>query len=154
VTVWTPSTSIKVKVLGLAWRRGDLLLSEVEDSTGRVKGVRPLGGCIEFGETREEALVREFGEELGCAAAVSGPWHGFENIYEHEGAVGHEFVFAANITLDDPRLLKQDRFQYLESDEAACWSAWLNPVALADGVELYPAELLTLIRAGTIGPTS
>ena len=90
MTVWTPSPAIAVKVIGLAWRGRELLVAEVEQSDGRVKGVRPLGGSIEVGETREQALVREFAEELRCEVAVTGAWHAFENIYEHEGARGHE----------------------------------------------------------------
>ena len=150
MTVWTPSPALKVKVLGLAWLGGELLVSEVEDSTGRVKGVRPLGGCIEFGEPREQALVREFAEELGCAVTVSGDWHAFENIYQHEGATGHEFVFAANVTLGDPRFYEQDRFRYLESDESDCWACWVDPLALRPGLDLYPDGLQQLIRAGVI----
>ena len=151
MTVWTPATSIKVKVLGLAWRGEQLLVGEVEDSSGRVKGVRPLGGCIDFGETREQALAREFEEELGCKVVVTGPWHAFENIYEHEGATGHEFIFAADVTLSDPQFYAQDRFRFLESDESACRAAWVSPLALPDDVELYPASLLQLIRAGLVG---
>lgn len=152
MTISTPEPTIKVKVLGLAWRGDELLVSKVEDSSGRVKGVRPLGGRIEFGETREQALVREFEEELGCAVTVTGEWHGLESIYEHEGAVGHEFVFAANIELGDSRFYSLDRFPYLKSDETNSWALWLAPDALSPGVELYPAGLQRLVREGLVGP--
>lgn len=152
MTYWTPSPSLEVKVLGLAWRGRELLVSEVEDSKGRVKGLRPLGGRIEFGETREQALRREFGEELGCEVNLSGGWHAFENIYQHEGATGHEFVFAANITLADQSLYGQDRFRYLESDASDCWALWVDPSALPAGTDLYPDGLGQLIAAGIITP--
>lgn len=152
MTVWTPAQTLKVKVLGLAWRGRELLVSEVEDSSGRVKGVRPLGGCVEFGESREQALNREFVEELGCEVALSGGWHAFESIYEHEGAMGHEYVFAANVTLADGRFHEQDRFRYLESDQSDLWACWIDPSSLPAGVDLYPEGLLPLIRAGVVGP--
>jgi hypothetical protein len=152
VTVWTPSPAIAVKVIGLAWRGEELLVAEVEESDGRVKGMRPLGGAIEFGETREAALAREFAEELGCAVEITGPWHAFENIYRHEGATGHEFVFAAEIRLGDNALYRRDRFDYLENEGTRCRAVWLAPLRLPAGVELYPAGLGLAIAQGRIAP--
>jgi len=37
--------------------------------------VRPLGGSIDFGDTREATLARKFAEDLGCAISVTGPSH-------------------------------------------------------------------------------
>jgi len=153
LTVWTPSSGIAVKVIGLAWRGRELLVAEVEESGGRVKGVRPLGGSIEFGETREAALVREIAEELGCEATVSGPWHAFENLYEHEGAQGHEFIFAAAVRLGDAEIYRRDRFHYLEHEGTRCCAAWLDPLDLPPGVELYPTGLLQAIERGEVAPS-
>jgi ADP-ribose pyrophosphatase YjhB (NUDIX family) len=153
VTIWTPHTAVTVKVVGLAWRGDALLVAEVEDSSGRIKGLRPLGGRIEFGETREEALRREFAEELSCAITLAGPWHAFENIYRHEGAVGHEFVFAANILLGDEALYRRERVHFLEDEGMQCCAVWQSPASLPPGIELYPTGLLALIREGLISPT-
>lgn len=150
MTIWTPAQRIRVKVLGLAWRGEALLAAEIEDSAGRVRGVRPLGGSIDFGETRDAALVREFGEGLGCLVTPTGPWHAFENIYEHEGATGHEYVFARGIILGDASLYERDEIRYLESDESDCRAGWYMPHALPDGVELYPAGLAALLREGAV----
>ena len=152
MTVWTPSPAIAVKVIGLAWRGDELLVAEVEESDGRVKGVRPLGGSIEFGETREAALAREFAEELGCAIAVTGPWRAFENIYEHEGATGHEIIFAAEIRLGDEAIYRRDRFDFLEHEGLRCCAVWLAPLRLPPGVELYPTGLGLAIAQGRIAP--
>jgi hypothetical protein len=65
MSIWRPHPMIRVKALGLHWRGGRLLAMEVLDDAGRVKGVRPLGGTVEFGETAEAAVIREFREELG-----------------------------------------------------------------------------------------
>lgn len=152
MTVWRPPQQIRVKVLGLAWRGDALLLSEVEDDAGQVKGARALGGSVEFGETREVALAREFQEELGTGIEIIGAWHAFENLFVHEGATGHEYLFLANIRLADARLYEVERVRYLEHDLTGCHAGWFVPTALPDGVELYPTGLLSLIANGVIGP--
>ncbi len=96
--VWRPAQTIKVKSLGLHWRDNRLLAAEVYDDAGNLKGVRPLGGAIEFGEDWKTALVREFKEELNVDVVVSGQPIIMENIYEHEGQTGHEIVFIANVS--------------------------------------------------------
>ena len=149
MTIWTPAPSIRVKVLGLVWRGDELLLAEVEDSRGRVKGLRPLGGSIEFGETREQALRREFMEELGCTATLAGPWHGLENIYEHEGAVGHEYLFLANVEVD-AGIYRQERISFEEANGVECFAVWCSPTATPYNVDLYPSTLLPLIQAGVV----
>ncbi len=154
MTVWRPSSKIQVKVLGLVWRGAQLLVAEVEDDGGRVKGVRPLGGTIELGETREAALGREFHEELGCAATVTGPWHAFENLFEHEGLVGHEYIFAANASLADQRLYQSESIAFAEADLVPCRAVWRDPAALPQGIELYPAGLAALIRSASSRPQS
>ncbi|QKK16090.1 NUDIX hydrolase [Rhizobium indicum] len=146
MTIWRPSQQIRVKVIGLAWRKDQLLAAEVEDDSGRIKGVRPLGGAIEFGESREGALHREFQEELETAIRIVGPWHLLENIYEHHGAIGHEFIFAADIELADASLYERDEIHYSELDETAAMARWFGRDRLRDaGIDLYPTGLDRLL---------
>ena len=146
MTVWRPSQQIRVKVIGLAWRNDQLLAAEVEDDSGRIKGVRPLGGAIEFGESREQALHREFREELETAIRIVGPWHLLENIYEHHGSIGHEFIFAADIELADASLYERDEIRYSELDETAATARWFGRDRLRDaGIDLYPIGLDKLL---------
>ena len=57
MTVWRPKPAIRVIAIGLHWRDDRLLAVEVNDDHGAVKGVRPLGGGVEFGETWRDALI-------------------------------------------------------------------------------------------------
>lgn len=149
MTTWRPVERIRVIVIGLAWNDGRLLAAEVTTDAGIVKGVRPLGGSIEFGETREEALRREFMEELSVEIEIVGPWHALENIYTHEGQVGHEIVFAAEVVLRDPSLYQKDRISFTEdnSDQHAWHQAgWFAPAELeALGIALYPDGLADFV---------
>ncbi|MGG7578950.1 NUDIX hydrolase [Rhizobium sp. Nf11,1] len=146
MTVWRPPQQIRVKVIGLAWRENRLLAAEVEDDSGRIKGVRPLGGSIEFGETREQALHREIREELGTEIRIVGPWHVLENIFEHHGSIGHEIIFAADVELADQGLYERDEIRYCELDETAATARWFGRDMLRDaGLDLYPTGLETVL---------
>ena len=147
MATWRPLDRIRVIVIGLAWRDNRLLAVEVTDDRGVVKGVRPLGGSIEFGETREAALRREFMEELGVGIDILGPWTAMENLYEHEGHAGHEIVFGADVLLKDPSIYRKERISFLEDNLTAHQAGWFDPAALAPGVALYPASLADILRS-------
>lgn len=135
MTRWRPPQTIRTKVIGRAWRQDRLLAVEVPDDHGRIKGLRPPGGSIAFGETRERALAREFREEFGCGLTIAGPWTAFENI-DH-----HEIIFAAEIRLDDANLSARDAIFLREDDGTPCTARWMRPGALPEGDALFPDGL-------------
>lgn len=146
MTGWRPSKTIRVIAIGLAWKDGRLLASEVTAHAGTVIGVRPIGGSIEFGETREQAVVREFREELGTAITVTGPWHAIENIFEYEGAHGHEIVFAADIAFADRSFYDREEILYRIENGATIRAVWIDPAELGRrGIALYPSGLAQAI---------
>jgi 8-oxo-dGTP pyrophosphatase MutT (NUDIX family) len=134
------------------WRGPELLAFEVTDSEDRVKGIRPLGGGIEFGETREQAMRREFKEELGCVPTIIGPWHCIENIFEHEGNVGHQIMCVADIELDNRSIYDKNLIEFAEDDGTLCTAKWFTPNLLPEGVHLYPLGLSSLISDRLVGP--
>jgi 8-oxo-dGTP pyrophosphatase MutT (NUDIX family) len=141
---------IKTKVIGLAFQAGRLLAFEVTDDAGRLRGVRPLGGSIEYGETREEALQREFREELNTEIAITGDWSVFESLYKKGEEIRHEFLFAAPIRLLDRQIPLEGEATYLEGDGSLCRARWFEIAALARGEPvLFPDALLPFLLAGT-----
>lgn len=147
-TVWRPSAVIKVKVLGLAWRGDALLVAEVRDDAGRLKGCRPLGGTVEFGETCDQALAREFAEELGVGVERLGPWMAVENLFVHEGARGHEILFLADIALDRDPQETDGRIVFSDGGlDGVVARFWPLTAFTAHGPALYPEGLLTLLSA-------
>ena len=123
---WRPSQTIVFKVLALIRRRSELLATSVLDDDGRLIGVRPPGGTIHFGESREAALVRELDEELDCKATITGPWITLENIYRHEGFIGHEFILATPVSIDNPTLYNSDEIVIKESSGSKVISRWYD----------------------------
>ena len=148
MTPWRPSSTIRVKALGLHWREGCLLASEVNRDDGTLKGVRPLGGTVEFGETWQDALIREFQEEIGVRIELIGDPIVLENIYTHHGAMGHEVLFISEIIFS-PNAYETDEFiEYFEDNGDPCIARWFDPVTLLEqGVALYPKGLLSQMTA-------
>jgi 8-oxo-dGTP pyrophosphatase MutT (NUDIX family) len=95
--------SIRNIAVGLPMRHGFVL---VLDGIDGVKGevfYRAIGGGIEFGETAEAALRREFAEELGVTLGTAALLEVIENIFEYEGNPAHEIahVFAVESPEND-----------------------------------------------------
>jgi 8-oxo-dGTP pyrophosphatase MutT (NUDIX family) len=140
---WRPAQLIQTKVIGICVNKGALLAMEVYDDKGQVKGVRPLGGLIEFGETRETAIAREFMEELNTQISLSGRWRTFENLYLHGGKRGHELIFAIGIKLNDRSLYRQEVIVFSEDSGTTSTARWFPLDVLKAGeIELYPTGLL------------
>lgn len=139
---WRPADTIRVKALALIWQDDALLLSEVYDDAGRVKGMRPLGGTVEFGEPWRDTLQREFLEELGTRITLLDTYFVMENLYEHHGVSGHEIVFLCHAHFTDNSFYKKDSFVFEESDETDGTAKWVTLDELAaKHLELYPAGL-------------
>lgn len=147
--VWRPPSEIRVKALGLAWRGGRLLVAEVYTDDGRLKGVRPLGGSVGFGEPAEAALVREFREELGLTVRVLGAPFVMENLYTHEGSPGHEVLFLFPVALPPSALDTQERVVFHEDCGTPCIARWcdLEELDRVGGPDLYPVGLKARLLA-------
>ena len=139
---WRPSNTIRAKVIGIAKQEDRLLVCEVLNDQGQLKGWCPLGGGIEFCETGEHALKREIAEELGCSVLISGAPLICENIFEHHGFKGHEIILAFPIRFDDPQIYSKKRFQICESRGSTHWVEWIEMERFRSGEAiLFPPPL-------------
>ena len=142
MSIWRPQQNILVKARGLVWRDGLLLASEIYLDDGSIKGVRPLGGRLEFGETWRDALVRELDEELGVAVEVIGKPMVLENIFMHQGVIGHEITFVSDVIFPDVAYRQDGPIQYVEDKGEKCRAFWFDVEELNCGhLELYPNGL-------------
>ena len=147
MATWRPHPRIRVVAIGLHWRDGRLLAAEVRDDDGRLTGVRPLGGEIEFGESWQTALMREFNEELGIDVSITSEPSMLENIFMHEGSTGHEVVFVAEVAFPENAFAGQDRVDFREDNGEQIIARWFNLAALdvVGGPSLYPTGLKDLL---------
>ncbi len=143
MTAISKSSVIRVKALGLLWRGPRLLAFEVYDDEGRLKGVRPLGGSVEFGETAQDAVVREFKEEIDTEVSVLAAPMVLENVFVHEGQSRHEILFVFDLDVSPRAFEGRDRIHFQEDDGTSMVAAWYDLRELdTDGKpELYPKGL-------------
>jgi len=154
MTIWRPVQTIRFKALGLHWRDDALLAAEVLNDDGSLKGVRPLGGTVEFGETAEETLVREFQEELGIPVIPQGAPFFLENIYEHEGAAGHEILALFEVVFPAGAFRGQTRLTFVEDNGTPCAAEWF-PLDGLDGPgqpRLFPSGLKDYLYSAGLSP--
>ena len=100
---------ISVKAMCVISRNGKEVLAGIgrDDVKGEDFG-RIIGGKVEFGETAEVALRREFQEELNTDLEDISFIEIFENIFTYNGQHGHEIVFAYKGNLADKSLYQKD----------------------------------------------
>lgn len=156
MTVWRPAPRIRFKALGLHWRAGRLLAAEVLDDAGRVKGVRPLGGSVDFGETAEAAVIREFREELGLTVKILSTPIFMENIYVHEGCLGHEILAIFDVAFANGVFADESRIEFHEDDGTQCFAEWfaLDTLDLPGRPQLYPNGLKAYLLKKPVMSTS
>ena len=133
---------IRPVALGLAIRDGKLLVSEGYDSKKNQTFYRCLGGGIEFLETSQEAIKREFKEEIGADITVKDFLGISENIFTFEGKNGHELIFLYIVELKD----SDYKDEYSIIDEVNSTAKWIDIQAFKNKEKIvYPTETLNYI---------
>ena len=141
---------IRTIVIGVAIRDDRILAGEGFDSRKGERFYRPPGGGIDFGETSEAALRREWREELEAELAQTEYLGTLESVFTYEGRPGHEVVLVHRVELADEERFGADTVAGAESDGAAYTARWLPLAEVRIGAAiLYPDGLLALLDAVT-----
>lgn len=88
----TEHKPIDVAVGILIAENGDLLLAQRPEGKPYAGYWEFPGGKVESGETIEQALKREFMEELGITILSATPWCGVEYVYPHAHVRLHFYI--------------------------------------------------------------
>ena len=130
---------IRPIVLGIARRGNKILVSEGYDKVKEQTFYRCLGGGIEFLETSQEALKREFKEELGIDIEVQDYLGISENIFTYQGKNAHELVFFYNIKI------KEDDFKekyHIVDDNSESDVYWIDIDEFKNNKKILYPELV------------
>lgn len=124
---------------------GRILATEGFDDVTKKKFFRPVGGGIEFGETSQEALIREIKEEFGAEIKSLDMLGIFENIFTYQGQAGHEIVYVYNAEFSDDKFYSMEKITVL--DEKNSYAVWLKIEDLINNkITIYPIGLTELIK--------
>jgi ADP-ribose pyrophosphatase YjhB (NUDIX family) len=108
---------------------------------------RPPGGTIEYGEHSRDAVRREVQEEIGADVANLRLLGCVENIFTHEGEIGHEIVFIYRADFIDRSFYDREQVDGQEADGQDFVAYWLPLAAFTPEQPLYPTALLDLLRS-------
>jgi len=108
---------------------------------------RPLGGGIEFGETAEETVRREFMEEINVEVKDIRYLGTLENIYIFNGKLYHEIVMIHDGALVNSGLYEQAVIVGEEANGDVIRAMWKNLDEFGEGKSiLYPNDLKALLQ--------
>ena len=132
-------TEIRPIVLGIVIKDNKLLVLEGFDEKKNEFFYRALGGGIEFGEKSDEALKREFLEELGIEIEIDKYLGLAENIFEFNGRKAHELVLMYKINIKD----EDYKENYVVNDDKGKFKGlWVDIQKFVKGEKrLYPQEV-------------
>lgn len=137
---------IRPHVLGVVRREESVLVTELVDP-GEGPFYRPPGGGIEFGETSEEAVVREFREEMGVAVEPVRFLGIYENRFEWDGEPRQELAVVHEVAFADEALYDRETFHGVDAGgETTYETEWATvPELEARDEPLYPEDLGALV---------
>ena len=103
-------------VAALIWDKGRFLACQRPESKARGGLWEFVGGKVEPGETKPQAIIRECREELGITISVGEPF--LELTHRYSDLTIQLTVFHASIAAGTPRLLEHQAMRWVTVEEA------------------------------------
>jgi 8-oxo-dGTP pyrophosphatase MutT (NUDIX family) len=115
----------KIRVLALAIvRQGDRIFMSVGyDPVKQQTFYRALGGGVDFGELSQDALKREFQEELNAEITNIRYLGCLESVFIYQGKSGHEVIQLYECDFVDPKFYQLEKVDFNEGErqKTAVW---------------------------------
>ncbi len=107
-------------VAALIWRGEKFLICQRPAHKARGLLWEFVGGKVEPGETKEQALIRECREELGITVQVDDLF--MEVVHEYPDITVHLTLFHARISQGEPKLLEHNALRWITAAEVDQYS--------------------------------
>ncbi len=104
-------------VAALIWDKGKFLICQRPANKARALLWEFVGGKVESGETKEQALIRECKEELNITVSVKDVF--MEVVHEYPDIVVHLTLFNATIAHGKPQKLEHNDIKWITPSETA-----------------------------------
>lgn len=115
----------EIRVLALGVIRDDkrIFISEGYDPVKQQTFYRAMGGGVDFGETSQAALEREFQEEIQAELTNIRYLGCLENLFVYNAQPGHEILQLYQCDFVDPKFYQLERLAFTEGkrQKTALW---------------------------------
>ena len=102
-------------VAALIWNRGRFMICQRSKNKSRALLWEFVGGKVEKGETKEQALIRECREELDIMVSVGDKF--MSVTHEYPDITVHLILFNATIKEGEPKLIEHCDLKWITSAE-------------------------------------
>ncbi|MBE9049261.1 NUDIX hydrolase [Nostocales cyanobacterium LEGE 11386] len=132
---------IRVLALGLIRDGERIFVSEGYDPVKQEIFYRALGGGVDFGETSQVALEREFQEEIQADLTNIRYLGCIESIFTCNGKQGHEIIQLYQCDFADTQFYQLDSLIFSESEHHKHRALWIDIARFKSGeLRLVPEE--------------
>ena len=102
-------------VAALIWNHGQFMICQRPSHKARGLLWEFVGGKVETGETKEQALIRECREELNVLLSVGDVF--MDVVHEYPDLTVHLTLFNANIAEGEPQKLEHNDIQWITPND-------------------------------------
>lgn len=134
--------TIRVSAMAVIKKKGHILATQGYDPKTEQLFYRLPGGGIDFGETGQQAVIRELKEELGLDIIVEKQLGVVENIFTFSGKKGHEVILLYLARLSDEDM-KKNEFPMIEPEFEGKFAEF---VSVDTNFPIYPIVNRELLR--------